>query len=123
MIHHVDLDEENDVPENLVPAHRSCHNSHHFKHKWENDRELMMQKRVGMTGKRHSDETKFKISEAKKGRRLGPEVYAKIAEKNRGQKRSPEAIANLKEGARKRAENRKIRKAGGMGDGVDSSDQ
>lgn len=102
VIHHLDHDEENDEPTNLVPAHRPCHNQYHFKCRWVLERRVMMQNRPGRTGMPHTAETKLKISNSKKGQRVSQEAIDQIAEKNRGQKRSDEFRTSASERARNR---------------------
>lgn len=49
----------------------------------------------GSSGRIHSEETRYKISNSKKGKKQSPEAIAKSAAANRGMKRSQEARANM----------------------------
>lgn len=62
IVHHFDHDHYNDAPENLVPAHRSCHIKHH---KQEVSEETRHKISVAIKGIVRSPETRKKISESK----------------------------------------------------------
>lgn len=93
VIHHIDHDSQNHVPENLVAMHRSCHASHHSKIEWgagfthtEESIEKIRQASIEMwkTRKREvPSDTREKISNTLKGRFHGRRDPAKVWETRR----------------------------------------
>ena len=74
-VHHVDQDIANNVPENLEIIHPGCHVRHHKQGRpfSVEHREALSQslkgRTGGMSGKRHSEATRRKISESMRGNR------------------------------------------------------
>lgn len=62
LVHHKDHDHYNDIDNNLVPAHVSCHISHHKRFVSDETRQKLSNLQKGRT---RSEETKKKISEAR----------------------------------------------------------
>lgn len=86
-IHHKDHDHSNNDPSNRVTAHPGCHSSYHNSlREWsEESREKV---RLTRLGAKHSEETKKKMSETRKGRPgriLSAETKAKISAARMGQ--------------------------------------
>ena len=83
VIHHVDHDPKNNVPENLVPAHKGCHEEYHraspetrqkmresARRRWDSEagRAEAARHSLRMTGRTASEETRAKMSAASKGK-------------------------------------------------------
>jgi 5-methylcytosine-specific restriction endonuclease McrA len=66
-VHHIDENQNNNSRDNLKIFCRACHSSHH----------------KSFTGKRHSDETKQKIREWNTGKFVSEETRAKISKARR----------------------------------------
>lgn len=77
IVHHTDDDFTNDSITNLAPAHRVCHNGHHFTELWAERREELLGSPTRGNRKPHSEETKRKISETKKARSQAPTQEAR----------------------------------------------
>lgn len=108
IVHHIDEDFTNDEPFNLAPAHRTCHNGHHFAELWATRREeLMASPTRGNYGPR-PEEYKKRMSEQhkSKGHRPTPEAIEKARLANTGKTRSEEARRNISQG-RKAAKERR----------------
>jgi hypothetical protein len=89
IVHHIDYDHDNNDPVNLTGMHRKCHQRLHAKLRtWDEDqRENFRQSRLGSqhtlaarrkmsdshTGKKHSPETRAKMSAAAKARWSRPD--------------------------------------------------
>lgn len=72
IVHHKDDDFTNDAVANLAPAHRVCHNGHHFKELWAERRPELLASQTRGHRTPHSEETRRKISETKKSRGQAP---------------------------------------------------
>jgi hypothetical protein len=104
IVHHVDGDHTNNDLKNLVPCHRLCHNSHHFKELWETDRESLLSSETRGHLTPHSEETKAKISSLHKANGVAPSDAAreKAKEVNTGSKRSELAKSKMSKYAKNR---------------------
>jgi hypothetical protein len=142
-IHHVNHDETDDRPKNLVATHNACHRSYHFRITWLVNYNEMMKTRKGHAGILHSEETKRHLSESHKAmghaptmeaRSMGgkapwtderranqsraqsnrsPEWKEKNAAANRGSKRTPEQRQRMSDAAKARHARRRAEQAGG----------
>lgn len=76
-IHHIDGDNANNIIENIMVVCKYCHSSFHctITHP--------------VLGRKLSEETKKKMSEAKKGIKFSEEHKRKISKANKGKKRKP----------------------------------
>jgi hypothetical protein len=86
LVHHLDEDRSNNDPANLVAMHGPCHLSLHKRGKKLSDghREKLRASHVGMSGKKHSAETKIKMSETHSGKKLSDDHKRKLSESHRG---------------------------------------
>jgi Fe-S oxidoreductase len=78
LIHHLDKDASNNDPNNLVAMHSPCHH------------------RLHQLGRKHSDESRQKMSETRLGKKLSPEHSRRIGEGHRGKIISAEHRAALR---------------------------
>ena len=97
VVHHADGDHSNDNADNLVPAHRACHNGFHFAELWKTSKDRLMSSDTRGHRKPHTAETKARMSrEAKSaGKRPSPEAIEKARILNTGSKRSAESRAKI----------------------------
>ncbi|NBR24050.1 MAG: HNH endonuclease [Micrococcales bacterium] len=104
VVHHVDADHSNDTPENLVPAHRACHNGYHFAELWKTNKEMLLSSELRGHRKPHSDKTKNKMSIDAKLRGTAPSAHARerAKEVNTGSKRNAETRLKMSEYAANR---------------------
>lgn len=104
VIHHVNEDHLDNRLDNLVPAHRLCHNGYHLGRKWETDHDSMMLARYIGPRTPFTDEVKAQISATKKARGQAPTDEARAAARqvNIGSKRSLETRAQMSDYAKNR---------------------
>ncbi len=106
VVHHKDHDHTNNSLDNLVPAHRLCHNGHHLRALWADSPEKMLDSESRGHRTPHSEETRRKISEGHKEKGLRPsdEARALAREAWKGSTHSDEAKKKMSEYATNRSE-------------------
>lgn len=77
IVHHADGDHTNNAVKNLTPAHRSCHNGHHFKELWAERREELLASPTRGNRKPHTEEARRRMSETKKALGQAPTQEAR----------------------------------------------
>lgn len=77
IVHHVDHDESNNSIDNLVPAHRSCHNQYHFTILWNERRDELLESQTRGHRTPHTEESRRKMSETHKARGNQPSAEAR----------------------------------------------
>lgn len=104
IVHHVDGNHTNNDLKNLVPCHRICHNSYHFKELWSEKKDVLLESDTRGHRVPHSEETKKYISESHKANGVAPtkEAIQKAAKVNTGSKRSKLAKDKMSKYAKNR---------------------